>query len=104
MPTRCVQVLTTVRFVVFVTLILVQPYGAHAADGQAGAVPPPAPDARGLFLTAEAQLGSLPTQPLYWHIYEYTSHAAADAVRGERVTAAEVFGRHWLYAIAEEKW
>ena len=104
MPTRRVHVLGTVRLVVLVTLILVQPNGTQAADGQAGAVPPPAPDARGLFLTAEAQLGTLPAQPLYWHIYEYKSQAAAEAVRGERVTAAEVFGRHWLYAIAEEKW
>ena len=104
MPTRCVKVLTTVRLVVLVSLILVQRNGAQAADGQGGAVPPPAPDARGLFLTAEAQLGRLPAQPLYWHIYEYTSRAAAEAVRGERGTAAEVFGRHWLYAIAEEEW
>ena len=75
-----------------------------AAAGQAGAIPPPAPDARGLFLTAEAQLGILPAQPLYWHIYEYTSRAAAEAVRGDRGTAAEVFGRHWLYTIADEQW
>ena len=104
MPTHCVHVLTTVRLVVLVSLILSQQNGVLAADGQAGAVPPPAPDARGLFLTAEAQLGSLPAQPQYWHIYEYKSRAAADAVRGERETAVQVFGRHWLYAIAEEKW
>src|SRR5688572_15511154 len=104
MPTRRVHVLTTVRWVVLVTLVLGQSNGGQAADGQAGAVPPPAPDARGLFLTAEAQLGSLPAQPLYWHIYEYKSPEAAEAVRGERGTAAQVFGRHWLYAIAEQKW
>jgi hypothetical protein len=104
MPTRCVHVLTTVRLAVLVTLILIQPNGGQAGDGQAGAVSPPAPDARGLFLTAEAQLGSLPAQPQYWHIYEYKSRAAAESVRGDRLTAAAVFGRHWLYAIAEEKW
>jgi hypothetical protein len=104
MPTRCVHVLTTVRLVVLVALILVQLNSAQAGDPQAGAVPPPAPDARGLFLTTEAQFESLPAQALYWHIYEYKSRAAAEGVRGERLTAAEVFGRHWLYAIAEEKW
>jgi hypothetical protein len=104
METRRGQVLTTLRFVVLVSMILVQRNGAQGAGGQSGAVSPPAPDARGLFLTAEAQLGVLPAQPLYWHIYEYTSRPASDAVRGHRGTAAEVFGRHWLYTIAEEAW
>jgi hypothetical protein len=104
MPTRRVRARTTIRLVVLVSMILVQWNSAQGAAGQSGAIPPPAPDARGLFLTAEAQLGILPPQPLYWHIYEYTSRAAAEAVRGERGTAAEVFGRHWLYTIAEEKW
>ena len=72
MPTRRVHVLTTIRFVVLVSMILVQRNGALGAAGQGGAIPPPAPDARGLFLTAEAQLGVLPAQPLYWHIYEYS--------------------------------
>src|SRR4051812_9198072 len=104
MPTRRVHVFTTIRLVVLVSMILVQRNGAQGADGQSGGIPRPAPDARGLFLTAEAQLGVLPAQPLYWQIYEYTSRAAAEAVRGERGTVAEVFGRHWLYTIAEEKW
>jgi hypothetical protein len=90
--------------VVLVSMILVQRNGAQAAGAQSGAVPPPAPDATGLFLTAEAQLGVLPAQPLYWHIYEYTSRPASEAVRGDRGTAAEVFGRQWLYTIAEEVW
>lgn len=104
MPTRRVHVLTTVRLVVLVSMILVQRNGAQGADGQSGAVPPPALDARRLSRTAEAQLGVLPAQPLYWHIYEYTSRAAAEAARGDRGTAAEVFGRHWLYAIADDQW
>jgi hypothetical protein len=90
--------------IVLASMILVQWNGAQGAAGQSGASPPPAPDARGLFLTAQAKLGSLPAQPLYWHIYEYKSRAAVEAVRGDRLTSAEVFGRHWLYAIAEEKW
>ena len=104
MPTRRVYVLTTVRLVVLVSMILVQRNGTQGADGQSGAIPPPAPDARGLLLTAEVQLGVLPAQPLHWHIYEYPSRAAAEAVRGDRGTAAEVFGRHWLYFIADDQW
>ena len=42
--------------------------------------------------------------PLYWHIYAYPSRAAADAARGPRGTAVQVFSRHWLYTIAEEPW
>jgi hypothetical protein len=57
-----------------------------------------------LALTADSSLGILPAQSLYWHIYEYPTRAAADAARGERGTTADVFGRHWLYTIAEETW
>ena len=103
MLTYRVRVLAAIRLVVLVSMMLVQPSGTQAG-GQAGAIPPPSPDARGLFLTAEAQLGILPTQPLYWHIYEYASRAAAESVRGTRGPAAEVFGRHWLYTIADDQW
>jgi hypothetical protein len=94
MATRGVHVLTTIGLVVVVSMVLVQRNTAQSVDGLNGAVPPPTPNARGLFLTAEAQLGALSAQPLYWHIYEYASRAAAEAVRGARGTAAEVFGRH----------
>jgi hypothetical protein len=53
---------------------------------------------------AEASLGILPPRPLYWHIYEYPTRGEADAARGERATTAEVFGRHWLYTIADDQW
>ena len=58
----------------------------------------------GCYTTSEAQLGVLPAGPLYWHIYGYPSHAAADTARGPRGTAVQVFSRHWLYTIAEEQW
>jgi hypothetical protein len=104
MSSHRVHVLTTVRLVVLVSMILVQRSSAQGAGGQSAPSPLPPRAARGLFLTAEAQLGRLPAQALYWHIYEYRSRASADAARGERGTVAEVFGRHWLYTIAEEKW
>ena len=76
------------------------------AHGQAGAAGGFQSDGRAprLTLTAEASLGILPPRPLYWHIYEYPTRAAADTARGERGTTADVFGRHWLYTIAEETW
>ena len=104
MPIRRVHVLTTVRLVVLVSMILVQRNGAQGAEGQSGAIPPPAPEAARLSLTAEARLGVLPAQPQDWHIYESPSRAAAEAIQSDRGTAAEVFGRHWRYTIADDQW
>ncbi len=72
---------------------------AQASSGRAAE-----PDARGLHLTAEVPLGALAPQSMYWHIYEFESNEAAEAARSERGTVAEAFGRHWLYAMAEEGW
>ena len=74
------------------------------ALAQAGATPLAESDVRGLHLTAEVPMGTLPPQSMYWHIYEFESRAAAEAARPARGTVAEAFGRHWLYVIAEEGW
>ena len=58
----------------------------------------------GCYTTAEAPLGILPAVPLYWHLYSYPTQTAANAARAQRGTVAEVFGKHWLYTIAEEQW
>jgi quercetin dioxygenase-like cupin family protein len=58
----------------------------------------------GCYTTTEAPLGKLPAVRLYWHLYSYPTHAAANAARAQRGTVAEVFGKHWLYTIAEEQW
>ena len=58
----------------------------------------------GCYLTVEEPLGVLPAPALYWHIYTYPTRAAAEAARGPRSTVVEVFGKHWLYTIAEERW
>jgi quercetin dioxygenase-like cupin family protein len=58
----------------------------------------------GCYTTTEALLGVLPAVPLYWHLYSYPTQAAASASRAPRGTVAEVFGKHWLYTIAEEQW
>jgi hypothetical protein len=58
----------------------------------------------GCYTTAEVRLGMLPSGPLYWHLYSYPTATMATTARAERGTVAEVFGKHWLYTIAEEQW
>jgi hypothetical protein len=57
-----------------------------------------------LALSVEAPLGVLSGGPLYWHIHEFPTRTAAEAARGPRGTAADVFDRHWLYTIADAEW
>lgn len=57
-----------------------------------------------LALSAEVPLGIVSGGPLYWHIHEFPTRAAAEAARGPRGTVADVFGRHWLYTIADAEW
>ena len=62
------------------------------------------PQEAGCYLTVEVPLGILPARELYWHIYTYPTRAAADDARGPRGTVVEVFGKYWLYTIADERW
>src|SRR4051812_17576629 len=38
----------------------------------------------GCFVTGSELLGELPKTPLYWHLYEYPSRAAADSARSKQ--------------------
>jgi quercetin dioxygenase-like cupin family protein len=58
----------------------------------------------GCYLTAIEVLGSMAPGPVYWHLYTYSTRAAAEAVKGPRGTVVESFGKIWLYTIAEEGW
>jgi quercetin dioxygenase-like cupin family protein len=58
----------------------------------------------GCYVSATVVLGELPTGPLFWHLYIYTSRGAAEAASGPRITVVEAFGKVWLYAIAEQQW
>ena len=53
---------------------------------------------------ATVVLGELPRTPLYWHLDAYPTRAAAEAAKGARSTAVEVFDRAWLFTIAEADW
>jgi hypothetical protein len=58
----------------------------------------------GCYLDATELLGELPRVPLFWHLYNYPTRAAAEANKGPRGTVVESFERVWLYAIAEASW
>jgi len=58
----------------------------------------------GCYFVASEDLGELPQTPLYWHLYNYSSRAEAEAVKGSRGTVIESFGKVWLYTIADAGW
>jgi quercetin dioxygenase-like cupin family protein len=58
----------------------------------------------GCYLDATEVLGELPQIPLFWHLYNYPTRAAADAAKGPRGTVVESFERVWLYTIAAAGW
>jgi len=59
----------------------------------------------GCYLTATETLGDLPAGEVYWHLYQYPSRAAAEAMKPASFgTIAESFDRTWLYAIASKDW
>lgn len=58
----------------------------------------------GCYLTATEVLGELSQEPLFWHLYQYPTRAAAEAAKGQRSTVVESFDKVWLYTIAERGW
>lgn len=58
----------------------------------------------GCFITGNAELGKLPNVPLYWHLYEYPTRAAAEGAQGKNGSVIESYGKVWLFTIAEATW
>ncbi len=58
----------------------------------------------GCYLTATQALTATPAGPLYWHLYNYPTRGAAEAVKGPNGSVVESFGKVWLYTIAEQGW
>ena len=58
----------------------------------------------GCYLTATEVLGTLPQGAQFWHLYNYPTRAAAEAVKGPNGTVVESFGKVWLYRIADANW
>lgn len=58
----------------------------------------------GCWIIANTSLGLLPREPIYWHLYTYSTLAAAESVKGPRGTVVESLGSVWLFTIDVEKW
>jgi len=59
----------------------------------------------GCYVIALETLKSLPSAPLFWHIYSYPNlQAAKHAERKPVGTAVESLGRAWLFNIAPANW
>jgi len=61
-------------------------------------------DAPGCYHTGTEPLGVVSATPLYWHLDNYPTVAAATAARQGHGTVAEAHGRVWLFTIAEADW
>ena len=58
----------------------------------------------GCWITAHAELGLLPQQPVFWHLDTYPTRGAAEAAKGMRGTVVESLGKVWLFTIEEAEW
>jgi quercetin dioxygenase-like cupin family protein len=58
----------------------------------------------GCWITANAPLGQLPHQPIYWHLDTYPTRPEAEAAKGSRGTVVESLGRVWLLTIDVAGW
>ena len=58
----------------------------------------------GCWITADATVGPLPSQPIFWHIDTYPSRAEAETAKGARGTVVESLGKVWLLTIEAAGW
>ncbi len=59
----------------------------------------------GCYLLAVQLIEKLPDGPLFWHLYSYPTHAAAEAARSDRPsTVVDAFGKVWRFTIANSAW
>jgi quercetin dioxygenase-like cupin family protein len=58
----------------------------------------------GCWILADDPIGPLTKSPMFWHLDEYATPAAANADKGPRSTIVESLGRVWLMTIEDEKW
>jgi quercetin dioxygenase-like cupin family protein len=57
-------------------------------------------------LIVSVDLGELPESPIFWHLYNYPTRAAAEveAAKAPRATVVEAFDKVWLYSLAAKDW
>lgn len=65
---------------------------------------PGPPDAVGCYLAGTDVFGAAPATPLFWHIDQYRTRAAAEAARRAHGTVVEAHGQVWLFTLADSTW
>jgi quercetin dioxygenase-like cupin family protein len=58
----------------------------------------------GCYVDTNEVLSELPKAPMFWHLYNFPTRAAAQALKIPNSTVVESFSKVWLYMIAEESW
>ncbi len=58
----------------------------------------------GCWVLATAAVSGTAGQPLYWHVYEFSSPADAERARDGQSTVMQAYGRSWLLAVAAQDW
>lgn len=58
----------------------------------------------GCWIVANAEIGQLPKQPIFWHLDTYPTRAKAEAAKAPRGTVVESLGRIWLLTIDVAGW
>jgi quercetin dioxygenase-like cupin family protein len=58
----------------------------------------------GCYIDANESLGELPSEPIFWHIYNFPTQVAAESAKPPNGTVVESFGKIRLYAIAPAAW
>jgi quercetin dioxygenase-like cupin family protein len=54
----------------------------------------------GCWIIVDDPVGTMPSEPVFWHLATYPSRAAADGARSRGGTVVESFGKFWLFTIA----
>lgn len=63
------------------------------------------PQEAGCYITAITVLKTLLKAPLFWHLYTYPTHEAAEQAKGNSTgTVVDSLGKIWLFKIAPEDW
>lgn len=58
----------------------------------------------GCWVLGSSPISAAAGSPVYWHVYEFSSQAAAERARDAQSTVVPAYGRIWLMAVAVENW
>jgi quercetin dioxygenase-like cupin family protein len=58
----------------------------------------------GCWIIANAPVGQLPRDPVFWHLDTFATQAEATAAKGSRGTVVESLGKVWLFTIDVAGW